>query len=335
MLQIYEALPAGFVDAAPTALAALLGGPSLIHLPGRRTPALFVSVLLHGNETTGVEAVQAVLRHYRGRDLPRALSLFVGNVTAAREGLRRLDGQPDYNRIWPGGEHVDSPEARMAADVVDIMRRRGVFASIDIHNNTGLNPHYGCINRLDGQYLHLASLFSHTVVYFTRPRGVQSMAFAELCPAVTVECGQAGSAFAAEHAQEFIEAGLHLAEIPAHPSMPVGVFHTVATLKIAPDVSFGFGRCGAELELLEDLEQLNFHELPVGTALGRIGNHAGVAIVAEDNSGRDATRRFLSVDNHEIQLRRHAMPAMLTRDERVIRQDCLGYLMERLELPAS
>jgi hypothetical protein len=27
------------------------------------------------------------------------------------------------------------------------------------------------------------------------------------------------------------------------------------------------------------------------------------------------------------------MPAMLTRDERVIRQDCLCYLMERLPYP--
>jgi len=28
------------------------------------------------------------------------------------------------------------------------------------------------------------------------------------------------------------------------------------------------------------------------------------------------------------------MPAMLTRDERVIRQDCLCYLMERIKTPA-
>jgi len=27
------------------------------------------------------------------------------------------------------------------------------------------------------------------------------------------------------------------------------------------------------------------------------------------------------------------MPAMLTRDKRVIRQDCLCYLMERISLP--
>ena len=55
-----------------------------------------------------------------------------------------------------------------------------MFASIDIHNNTGLNPHYGCVNRLDPPFLHLATLFSRIVVYFKRPLGVQSAAFASV-----------------------------------------------------------------------------------------------------------------------------------------------------------
>ena len=37
--------------------------------------------------------------------------------------------------------------------------RRGVFASIDIHNNTGLNPHYGCVNQLDQHSLRHRSTF--------------------------------------------------------------------------------------------------------------------------------------------------------------------------------
>ena len=36
------------------------------------------------------------------------------------------------------------------------MQARGLFASIDIHNNTGINPHYGVVNRLDHAVLHLS-----------------------------------------------------------------------------------------------------------------------------------------------------------------------------------
>ena len=95
MLNTYEHLPAGLLEAGVGELEDLLGGPSLIHLPGRRPEPLFVTVLSHGNETPGFTAVQALLRHYRDRELPRSLSLFIGNVAAARHGQRRLDGQID------------------------------------------------------------------------------------------------------------------------------------------------------------------------------------------------------------------------------------------------
>jgi succinylglutamate desuccinylase len=210
MLTQYDALPPGLLDLPAARLGEVLPGPTLIHLPGRRTPPLFVSVLLHGNEDTGWLAAQSVLKKYATTELPRALSLFIGNIDAARCGLRRLDGQPDYNRVWPGSEETQPVELAMMQQVVDAMRARGVFASIDIHNNTGLNPHYACVNRLEQDFLHLATLFSRIVVYFIRPLGVQSAAFAELCPAVTLECGKPGTPGSIEHAADFMEACLHL-----------------------------------------------------------------------------------------------------------------------------
>ena len=105
-----HALPEGFLDTSARALHRVLPGPTLIHLPGRRTPELFVSVLLHGNEDVGLVAIQQVLKAHAGRELPRALSILIGNVTAAQEGVRRLDGQPDYNRVWPGTvQHEGTP----------------------------------------------------------------------------------------------------------------------------------------------------------------------------------------------------------------------------------
>ena len=66
-------------------------------------------------------------------------------------------------------------EQAMAGEILSLMAARGVFASIDIHNNTGLNPHYGCINKLDHAFMHLAAMFSRITVYFIRPTGVQSL----------------------------------------------------------------------------------------------------------------------------------------------------------------
>ncbi len=183
-------------------MADALDGPTLIHLPGQREPALFVSVLMHGNETVGWEAMRLLLRRYQdqGRELPRALSLFIGNVAAAAVGMRHLPDQADYNRIWPGTELPPTPEHAIMAEVVQRMQQRGLFASIDLHNNTGANPHYACVNVIDNRFLHLATLFSRTVVYFIRPRGVQSQAMARLCPAVTLECGKVHDQLGVTHA---------------------------------------------------------------------------------------------------------------------------------------
>lgn len=335
-LQLYitHELPRGLLEATRENLDSVLPGPTLIHLPGKRSEPLFVSVLLHGNEEVGLLAAQRLLRKYQGRKLPRALSIFVGNVAAARVGQRLLDGQPDYNRIWPGSELPPTPEHAIMAEVVAQMRARRVFASIDLHNNTGLNPHYACVNRIDHRFLQVASLFSRTLVYFQRPRGVQSMAFAELCPAVTCECGKVGDEIGVSHAMEYMEACLHLAEIPDHPvhSSDVHVFHTVATLKVPAHIAFSFEDDKAPLYFAEGIEQCNFRELPADTLLAQRRPDSGAFIEVRDEAGREAGEAFLEYSEHDIRLRRSFMPAMLTRDEQVIRQDCLCYLMERYPL---
>ena len=337
LLHQYHELPDGLLEAAPEHLADLLGGPSLIHLTGRREQPLFVSLLLHGNETTGLYTLQSLLKRYREQELPRALSFFIGNVDAARDGLRRLAGQPDYNRVWPGSDYEDSPEKRMMDEIVSIMRERRPFASIDLHNNTGINPHYACINRIDHRFMHLASLFSRTLVYFIRPVGVQSMAFAELCPSVTVECGKVGQSAGETRALEFVDACLHLSEIPDHPvaAHDVDLFHTVAIVRVPRAYSFGFGDSSVDICFVDDLDHLNFRELPAGTTLAHIDGVEGLPLEASDEQGNEVAARFFRVEDNLLRTTRSVMPSMLTLDERVIRQDCLGYLMERYPLPAG
>lgn len=335
MLTVLEHLPEGLLDVPARELDRVLAGPTLIHLPGRRPDPLFVSILLHGNEDVGLAAVQGLLARHAGRELPRALSLFVGNVAAARAGLRALPGQPDYNRVWPGAEDGGTPEHAMMAQVTEAMRARGVFASVDLHNNTGLNPHYACVNRLDARSLQLASLFSRTVVYFLRPRGVQSWAFSQFCPSVTCECGKTGDASGVAHASAFLDACLHLAEIPAHPVRDgdIHLFHTVATVKVPEACSIGFGAAAADLVFPAELDHLNFRELPAGTLLARRPGGADAGLEVWDERGRQVAGDFLAQAGDEIRLARPLMPSMLTLNEAVIRQDCLCYFMERYPLP--
>lgn len=334
-LNITDRLPDAFPDCAADQLNSILPGPTLIHLEGRHNQPLFISILLHGNETVGLFAIQNILKTYANKELPRSISLFIGNVDAAAQGARMLEYQRDYNRVWPS-EYVqsDSPEHRLMAEVVAEMKTRKPFLSIDLHNNTGLNPHYACINKLDNQFFHLATLFSRTVVYFLRPHGVQSMAFSTICPSVTLECGRIDDGSGVTHATEFIEACLHLDHLPEKPvsTDDIHLFHTVATVNIPEEISFGFGDTATDIRLKEDIEYYNFRELPAGTVLGYFEESRKPYLNIIDESGNESEQRFIRYVDGEIQLASRVMPSMLTRDKKVIQQDCLCYFMERFPI---
>ncbi len=309
----------------------MLGGPTLIELAGRHEPPLFVSVLQHGNEDSGFRGMQQVLRACQGKELPRSLMLLVANVSAAREGLRRLDGQPDYNRVWPGTvEHRDRPEAAIMAEVYERVIRRKAFAAIDLHNNTGLNPHYGVICSRDDRTMHLAALFSRIAVWFRGLEGTQTHALAGQVPAIAAECGQPGVAANAEAAASLVEAVLRLSAFPDHPVPPedLDLYHTLAIARVRPELSISFAGEEADLCFAPDLDRLNFRELAAGTRFGRSSHPAPLEVRGED--GEDVSASFFAVEDGALTLQRDAMPAMLTREERIVRQDCLCYLMERL-----
>ncbi len=84
---VLDRVPPEFLDSSPERLIEVLPRPTLFDLKGRDPRPLFVSVLLHGDEETGLEAAQALLRRHLGKGLNRSLLLFVGNVEAAAAGV--------------------------------------------------------------------------------------------------------------------------------------------------------------------------------------------------------------------------------------------------------
>jgi len=332
MLEQYYELPEGLLNAKAETLHQVLEKPSLIHLQGKEPNPLFISTLLHGNETTGLYAIQKLLRCYQEDTLPRSVSIFLGNVKAAEAGVRRLDEQVDYNRIWPGTHQHYLAEAHMMRQVTDIMQQKNVWASIDIHNNTGKNPHYACINKLQQAFFSLAGLFSETLVYFHTPKGVQSSAFAELCPSVTLECGLSGEEGGIDHVLHYLKQVLSLNALSECTESDLKLFHTVARVKIPEGYSFGF-EDDATINLLPEIEDYNFCELQAGTPLAIVEPESSAYLQAFDDDEREVGRDFFEYIEEKILLKKSVMPAMLTMNTQVIRQDCLCYLMERISMP--
>jgi hypothetical protein len=332
LLHRRDTLPDGFLDAVPAGLHRLFAGPTLIHLDGAADRPLFIALLQHGNETSGLTAVQRLLAAHDGARLPRPVTLFVANIEAARAGLRRLDNQPDYNRCWPGTEEPPCPETRMMATIIEEMTARRPIAAIDLHNTTGNNPIHAGLNVLDAPCLQLAARFARTAVHFTRPRGAMPAAFAGLCPALILECGTPGDPAGLTAADDFLQQCLRLDALPDEPPAPeqLELFESTAIVFVPDSIRIAFGDdAQAELVLRDDIDEWNFRELAAGTVFGRTrGPHWPVRALAPD--GHEVTAELFEIDTNRLRLRRAMMPGLLTGDARIIRQDCLCYLMERV-----
>jgi len=336
-LTILDHIPSAFLTITHRQIKELFDTPTLIHLKGDKHPALFISILLHGNEYSGLEIMQEILNKYQTTDgykLPRSIWLFIGNVDAAQMGLRLRDGQTDFNRAWPGTPEPDTDTAILIQEVMDKITQDELFASIDLHNNTGQNPPYGCISVVNEKNKYLSSFFNHIAMVFQSPKGVSTMAFDDICPAITLECSTPGNEPAKKRAFELIDDLMHMDHFPEKP-LPAHDLQLVknsATIMINANVTFCFedeiysNTQGYDLILVKSFDHHNFTMLKKGEIFAYSKVSKPLLVTSPD--GDDITDEVIQNINGKISLKQALMPAMISTDKKIVLQDCLCYLLE-------
>ena len=308
-LRVETALPSALTALPATRLANALGGPTLFDLRRAGEPPLFISVLVHGNETSGWEGVRRLRRELAAC----SVLLFVGNVEAARAGVRALPTRPDFNRVWEGG---DWPEAQVADEVVEYVAAAKPRLAVDIHNNTGRNPPYSVIARQDATTLAAAHVFAAHTLLATQPSGFQTARFARFCTAITIEVGTPDDSASIDRAAAFLRRQLH----PPAPAQPdaLALFETVARLTLSDDAV-----------IVPDTQRFNFRTAPAGAALVKRGT-----VAAHAADGTDLGEVYLHHTNGGTVLKRPSVIAMYTGDIQAARHDCLCYLLEAADAHA-
>lgn len=328
-LQFYNSPPPGFVETTPNKMHELLKGPSIVRIEGEKQPPLLVSTLLHGNEPTGILAVQKLLKECKGQTLSREMYVFVGNIWAAEQDMRRLPEQLDFNRIWKGGER---PEHILAEELKNFVAKNGVFANIDVHNNSGRNPHYSAISSLKPQVINLAAMFSDRLVYFIRPDSTQSVAMLKYGPSLTLEAGPPSDHSGVDHVCRYLKQVLDLDEVSvAKPdSKKLELYHSVARIDLPMGIKVDVGNqpTNADVTISADIESLNFANCKPGTQFGWCKE----PLIVTNEDGEDVGANYLNYTDGRIVLKQSTVPSMLTKNVQVMRQDCVGYLMTTMSL---
>ena len=362
------ALPKEVAALSAEELLGALGGPTLFDLRRSGEPPLFVSTLLHGNETSGWDAVRRIAG--RGEAYEFSWMLFLGNVEAAAQGARSLPGQGDFNRIWNVDDEADgsasnarpsgawegrmpSPQARASSP----QRKAGVSSA----------PKEG---RMSSPPTDVWQEDSHA-----RP------AEAQMANAVTQAAQAAQPFFAVDvhnnsgHNPPYsvitaldettLAAAAAFSPLAIHARQPAGV-QTRRFARFCPAVTIETGqpedpesaeraeeyllRClrGGEPPAAEH-SRLSLYENTVRvTVRGDVEPHPGLErlnfgvaapgqciahrgeLLAQDSLGRNVTDRYLEADGTATRLKRSVTLSMYTSDVAIARQDCLCYFMTQV-----
>ena len=341
MITELNCLPEGLLSLSADQLYSKIQNHTLIHLKGKIERPVFISILQHGDEYTGWDALKDYLNNHQ-HVLPRSLSILFGNIQAARFNLRQLDNQADFNRCWPSHLNLQSPVVNTMAEITEKMKQRKPFASVDIHNNSGRNPHYSGINKLDSEFINLASLFSDTMIYFTSPSGIQSSAFAQFCPSVTVECGLSGASDGKEQTHTFLELLLSQSNLLKVPGIleHQRVYKIQATVKIKQGIDFSFTDTDSDLCLTRDLDVLNFHKIEAGevfatlknTSKNNKTNNEDMPFIIIDENNQTIKNDYFEIKDGQVLCSKSFVPAMITQSISAIKNDCLCYIMQPISI---
>ncbi|MDE0251010.1 MAG: succinylglutamate desuccinylase/aspartoacylase family protein [Gammaproteobacteria bacterium] len=304
-----------------TELAGVLNGPTLFDLSKPDAAPLFISVLLHGNETSGWEAVRKLLLANQGLVKSSSMLVFVGNVLAAEQAVRKLDDQPDYNRIWKGG---CTAEHKFAADVISFSRSKMPWCTIDIHNNSGPNPHYSVITDLNPATLTLASAFSSLAILARQPPGTLTNTFSDFCTSIAIETGMPTDPESAERASRLIEQLLREGPPIERPPNSPSIFCNDVRVTVEPGAA---NNDRTFPELNPELDAFNFKKLPAGSLICNLKD-SSLGIRANNAELQDVTADYFVVENSEVRLRQDVIMSMYTRDPLIASQDCICYFLK-------
>lgn len=315
-----------------TALLECLPGPTLIRVPGVDASRTRVVVtLLHGNEPSGLRAMQAWLR---SQTQPRVNAmLLIGNVAAA------LASPGFAHRLVPGGRDLnrcfrppfEGPEGRLAQDILEAIRGETCEALVDLHNNTGHNPPYGVGTRIDSKRFAITRLFADTHVHTELRLGSLMEATEDDVPGVSIEVGRAGDEAADAVALAGLRRFLSADEIDAAEQIDtMRVLDATLRVRLGRGLRVAFAEvpvAGVDLTVLPDIDRHNFREIGAGSRIGWLGSPDGWPIEAQDPSGRDRSRELFVNRGSELLVRRSLIPIMMTTDARIAAADCLFYVV--------
>lgn len=308
-----------------------LGGPSLIRVPGLDDERCrFVVTLLHGNEPSGLIAIQ---RWLASKPTPACDTYCaIMNVEAALTepvfSYRHLPGKRDLNRCFK--PPYSDEEGSLAEALLMLIHERKPEALIDIHNTSGVGPSFGVATFYDDKHDALVSLFSERLIITDLRLGALMELSEADVPTVTIECGGAKDDAAHQLAYDGLEQFTRANDlfVPQHAPWPIDVLKNPVRLELGDGIAVRYAEnvdSSCDLTVPVDLEHLNFHQVGIDQCLGWANEKAWENLRVVNSQGLNLRDEYLTRASGIVRPAQPLTLFMITGDPAIAKSDCLLY----------
>jgi hypothetical protein len=149
---------------------------------------------------------------------------------------------------------------------------------------------------------------------------------------VTIEAGLPGKEEGISTVCHYIKTVIELEAFNENfDPFTVDVFHTIGRIMVEAECSIDFDdnkESSSDLSLSPTIDENNFEIVPKLTHFGFAKNLESIKAI--NNKDQVITDDIFCLSEGSLQSNRIFIPAMFTKDIFIMKEDCMGYIMERL-----
>ncbi|WP_438950862.1 succinylglutamate desuccinylase [Porticoccus sp.] len=346
--RILQKLLAEDVPASVTDFLVQLGGPAVIKLDGRDSSRCrFLVTLLHGNEPSGLKAIHQLLCESFEPEVDTYLAIVSveAALTEPQFSHRYLPDQRDMNRLF--APPYSDAQAMLAAELLDIIRRVGPEAVIDLHNTSGDGPAFAVAMEEQPIHMDIAILFTHRLIITDIRLGALMESPGLGCPVVTIECGGAAQALSDTIARQGLKRFMTEADL-SRPELPDSerlVERDIYRHPVRLELKSGGRLCyaeepcpGMDITLPLHLDRRNFGIVGPDSPLAWLGPAGIQNLRVVDANGDDVIDDYLVSWESKLYPRTFLKLFMATTNPSIAVSDCIFYAVKEVDhthLPAT
>jgi succinylglutamate desuccinylase len=305
-----------------------LGGPSVVHLPGKdHSKCRVIVTLLHGNEPSGIKAIYSLLQQgFKPQfDTKIIIASVVASLTEPVFTHRMLPGKDDLNRCF--SRNQTDLQSQLAQAINQQIREYAPESVVDIHNTSGSGPAFSVSVSNSPQHQALAAHFTHRLVYTDiRLGSIMEQEFG--CPVVTIEAGGAYDDEADITALKGIESYLNSHHVFTQ-TQDLELLLNPRRLELMTTSSIGYSTeklNGVDITLRQDIEHFNFKRIESGTLIGWVDTQIQTHLKLDRDHMQP--NDFFKVLDGKLLTKKHLTLFMVTTRADIAKSDCLFYFSE-------